>query len=153
MEIKIGWKNYYAWRSDFLRNTKRLFSTRKAYISDPVNFASLLQIGLDLPSVKKVIDHVIMLSKSQPQYDKREHYDAGVKYIKELEQLITVAEKKSINQRDNNKFIDGVTTIINTIKNNLCSVYPKRPPPESKEIIIEYTEFYNGIICKYYHTT
>ena len=137
MEIKIGWKNHYAWRSSFLKTTKRLFSTRKTYISDPENFASLLQIGLNFPSVKKVIDHVVNLSASKPQYDERAHHDAGVKYIEELEQLINVAEKKSLNQRDNRQFIEGIITIVNTIKNNLFSVYPERPPLDSEEIIIE----------------
>ena len=46
-------------------------------------------------------------------------------------------EKKLLNQRDNRQFIEGIITIVNTIKNNLFSVYPERPPLDSEEIIIE----------------
>ena len=69
MDIKIGWKNHYSWRPDFIKSTKRLFSTRKTYISDPINFASLLQIGLDLPTVKKVVDYVLNLSSKKATFD------------------------------------------------------------------------------------
>ena len=137
-DIKIGWKNHYAWRPDFLKTTKRLFSTRKSYISDPVNFASLLQVGLDLPSVKKVIDHVIKVTSKKVDFDEHLHYDASLEYLKELNQLKLEALNKAKKMKDNTKFIDALDKIIAKIKNNINYVYPKRPfKKENLPIIIE----------------
>lgn len=138
MDIKIAWKNHYAWRPDFLKNTKRLFSTRKSYISDPVNFASLLQVGLELPTVKKVINHVIQITSEKIEFDEHLHYDAALEYLKELDQLKSVALNKTKKMKDNTKFIDALDKIIVKIRNNINNVYPKRPfVKENLPIIIE----------------
>ena len=127
MDIKLGWKNHYSWRPDFLRSTKRLFSTRKTYISDPINFASLLQIGLDLPTVQKVVDYVLDLSSKKAIFDEHLHYDAAQEYLRELDQLKSVAIKKSETMNDNKEFITSLDNIINQFTDNLNKVYPSKP--------------------------
>ena len=136
-EIKIGWKNHFSWRPDVMRNTKRLFSTRKTYIDDPINFASLLQIGLDLSSVKKVVDYILDLSSKKVQFDAHLHYQAAEEYISELEVLKAVAVKKEEKMKPNKKFIQALDVIINKFKSNLKAAYPTQPMIKSQVELID----------------
>ena len=136
MEIKIGWKNYYSWRIDFLKNTKRLFSTRKSFISDPVNFVSLLQIGLDLPIVKQVVDYVLDLSSKKAQFDEHLHYDAAQQYLNELDLLKSVSLNRQKKLKDNEKFINALDKIITKFEKNFKSVYPTRPIVKSSSPVL-----------------
>ena len=136
-DIKIGWKNYYSWKENFIQNTKRLFSER-GYISDPQNFASILQIGVKLDGVQRVINHVISLCSTPAEFDEYLHYEAAQEYIKTLEALKTSCENisKQEHMDDNKQFIASLSEIIENIRININKSYPVKPPKKTSPIII-----------------